>query len=197
MKKIFLSLAIASITFASCGGDKTEEKKDGENSEKSVETVAASEEMQSVNLEENELPVTMDIPKYFATGMKDPIPYEIIHDEGDYKWKIVIGQEEKIKYCLTIEDMGEDATDLVADKKSQLAGDRIWNVNYIVDGAEAILMEKTLTGDDSVEPQYQVFGTFTADGIKYKVYSDETEAFKKRHAQNMLASIQSLNKKPA
>ena len=197
MKKIFLSLAIASLTFASCGGDKSEDKKAGENTGENTETVVTTEEMQSVNLEENELPVTMDVPKYFATGMKDPIPYEVIHDEGDYKWKIVIGKEEKIKYCLTIEDMGDETADLVADKKSQLAGDRIWNINYIVDGSNAILMEKTLAGDDSVDPQYQVFGTFTADGIKYKVYSDETEAFKKRHAQNMLASIQSLNKKPA
>ncbi len=212
MKKILSLLFITSLLMASCGDDNssdTENKEDAAEAKKDNEEGEGDDmdfsEMSTVSLDTFGLGMNIMLPKY--DGPMNTIMAHRLEeiDEGS-RWKITIGQEEKEKFCLFIEDAygdmmeAQDAgeeVDFIQDKKDELAGFSFKKIDYVVDEGDAILYEVQYEGE-SVPVHYQVMGVVQDGDNIYKVYSDEgITKFNMRKAKNMLMSIKSMQGKAA
>ncbi len=211
MKKALSLLFITSLFMASCGGDdsskeegksdaaetKTDNENDGEDMDFS--------EMSAVSLDTFGLGMKIMLPKYDGP-MNTTLAHRLEEIDEGSRWKITIGQEDKEKFCLFIEDAyGEmmeakdngEEVDFIQNKKDELAGFPFMTIDYVIDENDAILFEKKYE-DPSVPVHYQVMGVVKDGENIYKVYSDEgITKFNMRKAKNMLMSIKSMQGKEA
>jgi hypothetical protein len=186
MKKFLLSLMLpAAIVMTSCGGD--EEKAEGGDGGEKVEATDFSG-MESVDLASMQLKAKVMVPQ-IAGPNGDIIPPVVKHEEDDFFWTIEIGEGGE-KFRLIIENAEGLGEDLVAEKKQMF--EDFWEIEYLLDEKDVIMYQKKVKNDGSVPEQFHVFGMVTIDGVKYKVYSDETIQFRKPEAEEMLRTIRSM-----
>ena len=208
MKKVFGLLLCSTLFLASCSGDSKssdgEEKTQNDGEEKTQndgEDLTDYSGMSEVSLDTFGLAMNIMLPQYDGP-MNSVIPHVMEEIDEGSRWKITIGQEEKEKFCVFIEDaFGEymeakDAgkeIDFIANKKNELAGFDFIKVDYLVDEADVILFEKTYD-NGTVDPHYHVFGIVKQGKDQvFKVYSDEgITSFNLERAKKMVSSIKSM-----
>jgi hypothetical protein len=122
---------------------------------------------------------------------------EIIHEDGDFKWEIVIGPN----FTMKIEDYGNEKA-MVQEEKDRLARIKFYSVEYIIDQPDLIMYKRTLNysdksaGAEAVGAEhitYHCYGTKEIDGITYVLRSRD-EGYHRPIIETMVKTIKSLEK---
>ncbi len=151
-------------------------------------------EFQDFILSEYEIPAVISLPDETANIGASTKP-EVKHIDTDIKWEVNVGRN----FQLLIEDYG-DITDLVEVEKKELAEQKFFKVNYLIDEPDMILYERTLVvaGDDQAEKSvgvehksYHVYAQKQVGDIMYELQSRE-EGFEKMIIELMAKSIRSF-----
>lgn len=151
-------------------------------------------EFQSFSLAKYEIPATIFLPDETANIGASTKP-EVEHYETDIKWSINVGPN----FQMLIEDYG-DITDLIESKKKELAEQKFFKVNYIVDDKDMIVYERTLVvgGSKKASPtvgiehkSYHVYAQKAINGFTYEFKSRE-EGHEKLIIELMAKSIRSI-----
>jgi hypothetical protein len=198
-KKALLFAAIpAMIAFSSCGGGdeggddktKTEKGTDTDTNEGNASNEKLLKKMQEQNMSEYELPVTMLIPK-IKSGMGGDIPLVVIHEEGDFKWELIMGEQ----FHLVIEDMGDIAISVADEKQEHANLSTVYAYEYIEDEEGHILFKQELDKDkagENLKPYHHMYAVKTIDGYYYTIKSNSLGEFREIDARKMMLSATSM-----
>lgn len=171
MRKIGLMSFIAVISmFTACTSSVDEQNQD--------DSVSDDEyyEFQDFILSDYEIPAVISLPDQTANIGASTRP-EVVHVNSDIKWEINVGQN----FQLLIEDYG-DLTDLIKDKKADLASKKFFEVNYLIDKDDIIVYERKLSvaGREDApstvgfeHTTFHVYAQKVIDGITYEIRSPE------------------------
>jgi len=184
---LLIGLMSSSLMFSSCGGD--------------TPVVRVSEDLtddyyafQDFNLNLYGIPAFISFPDETANIGTSTKP-DIEHVQNDIKWEVNIGSS----FQLLIEDYG-DINDLIEVKKTALADQSFFHVNYLIDASDLILYERVLLvkGIANASPNvgvehrsYHVYGSKVIKGVTYELQSRE-EGYEKIIIELMAQSIRSL-----
>jgi hypothetical protein len=173
-KAVFILMA--SLFLFSCGGT-TETKEESNNTEEL--STESYEGMTEVNLSEFGLEATIQIPDE-SKGKAE------ITETSFGSIQIVVGQN----YGIEIVPFGLS----IDEKKEELAGDLVYNVEYLTENPTLIEFKRTIKESD-VEEEYHFFMSKELNGEVYEIKSISEMSFKKFALKSMVNSAKSLKMK--
>ncbi len=167
---------IASLFLFSCGG--TAETKEESNSTEEL-SAESYEGMTEISLSEFGLEATIQIPDE-SKGKAE------ITETSFGSIQIVVGKN----YGIEIVPFGLS----IDEKKEELAGDLVYNVEYLTENPNLIEYKRTIKESD-VEEEYQFFMNKELNGEVYEIKSISEMSFKKFALKSMVNSAKSLKMK--
>jgi hypothetical protein len=121
---------------------------------------------------------------------------DIIHNEGDFKWDILIGPN----FTMRIEDFGKERN-MVQNEKERLARIKFYTVEYLIDQPDLIMYKRTLNYSEKVTKDsesvgaehitYHCYGEKEIAGINYVLRSPD-EGFHRPIIETMVKTIRSF-----
>ncbi len=181
MKKLkYICLFVLSISLFACGGET--KSTEGETTESNTESSSTDfKGMELVELSQ----YGIDASIYIADATKGKQDLRLTDQES---LEIEVGKRygvEIVAYGLT-----------VAEKKEELAGDLVYEIEYIEDSPNKIVYKKTIK-DNEVEPEVHFLLTTELNDEPYTVQS-LNKVYNEKAIQKMITSAESLTaKKPA
>ncbi len=183
----FASLFFTMFLLVNCGGGEAEKNGD--------EIVIDDDyyEFQDFIMKKYDIDAVISLPDETANIGASTRP-EVIHQES-FKWEINVGP----KFHLNIEDFG-NYNDLVIEKKKELADQKFFKINYLIDDKDMIVYERTLVvgGSEKASSRvgvehksYHVYGQKTVDKVIYAL-STSDEGCEKHIVELMAKSIKSF-----
>ncbi len=183
----FAAIILGMLLFAACGGN---------GADPNSEDIVIDDdyyEFQDFIMADYEIPGVLSLPDETANIGASTRP-EVIHNES-FTWEINVGP----KFQLHIEDFGI-LDELVKEKKKELADQKFFKINYLIDEPDLIVYERTLvvSGSKKASPKvgvehksYHVYGQKTVNKIIYSLSSAE-EGCDKDIVELMAKSIKSF-----
>ncbi len=183
----FAAIILGMLLFAACGGN---------GADPNSEDIVIDDdyyEFQDFIMADYEIPGVLSLPDETANIGASTRP-EVIHNES-FTWEINVGP----KFQLHIEDFGI-LDELVKEKKKELADQKFFKINYLIDEPDLIVYERTLvvSGSKKASPKvgvehksYHVYGQKTINKIIYSLSSAE-EGCDKDIVELMAKSIKSF-----
>ena len=127
-------------------------------------------QFQDINLGKYDIDATIKIPDATA-GIGATFMPEVIHELGDYKWKIAVGKN----FELFIEDYGDYPYLFLEFKKKLLSNDKYYTIEVLKDEKNLLLFKRTIRKNlGNVNPSsYHLFSVININGINYQLTNRE------------------------
>jgi hypothetical protein len=197
MKLLNPILVVASVMLTlllfSCGSESTNSP---EQLDMDISNIDYSE-FEGKSLKEFGIPALIMLPDQ-TSNIGAAIEPEIIHEDGDFKWDVVVGPN----FTMRIEDYGNEKN-MVENEKERLVRIKFYTLEYLIDQPDLIMYKRTLNysekstkGSESVGAEhvtYHCYGEKEIDGITYVLRSRD-EGFHKPIIETMVKTIKSLEK---
>jgi len=185
-----LGVSLLTLTFVACSG----EDKAGEDKEtkKPKEETVSTADMSEVSLKSNGINASLSIPQYEGP-MKSIMAHTVEHEMDSPFWKINIGTEDKMKYSVIVEDVSfaiEEQRDMLQEKLDGMA--TFYSNEFVVQEDDHVVFKRDIPDMEDYGDDFQFIAVKDVDGSKFLIYSNPEHKFRKKQADNMLASALSL-----
>lgn len=175
MKKLLSIIAlIAAITVACDNANSTKEH----SSEDTIATEDAStaiEGFEVVSLEDYDLNFDIQLPEGGqAISIQTSPSGDVLFNDGKH-------------FSFSITPFGFSLEEL----KAELDNDLVYSINYVEEGTDYIIFEKTIA-DSDVEKEMHFIMVKEKEGELYEIKSSTDQVFKKHHIDKMIQSAKSL-----
>ena len=133
-------------------------------------------QFQNLKLNKYDLPASIKIPDATAGIGATFIP-EVVHELGDYKWKIAVGKN----FELFIEDYGDYPYLFAEFKKKLLSNNKYYKIEILKNEKNLLLYKKTIRKNlgDANSSSFHLFTVINIDGISYQFTNRESGDSKK------------------
>lgn len=185
-----LGVSLLALTFVACSGE--ENSGDDKETKKTKEETVSTADMSEVSLKSNGINASLSIPQYEGP-MKSIMAHTVEHEMDSPFWKINIGNEDKMKYSVIVEDVSfaiEEQRDMLQEKLDGMA--TFYNNEFLVQEDDHVVFKRDIPDMEDYGDDFQFIAVKDVDGSKFLIYSNPEYKFRKKQADNMLASALSL-----
>lgn len=147
-------------------------------------------QFQKIDLNRHEIPASIYLPDASA-GIGTSFKPQIVHEDGDYKWKISVGRY----FTLFVEDYG-DFKYLFEEKKKAIENNKVYETRIVKNEASILVYEQRLKESISYEEKasYHIYAVVKIKDVYYQIMNDKTGNSQKE-IEFMYQSIKSIKEK--
>ena len=147
-------------------------------------------QFQDINLSKYDIDASIKIPDATA-GIGATFVPEVIHELGDYKWKIAVGKN----FELFIEDYGDYPYLFPEFKKKLFSNNKYYKIEIIKEEKNLLLFKRTIRKKlgNVNSSSYHLFSVINMNGINYQ-FTNREAGDSKKVIDFVYKSVKSLKK---